>query len=133
MVVNLQFFGGRGSASGMGDSPEQKARREASELLKSNGFNRYDKIAYTDHSNAATDHYFKMQNDLQDGNTLKNRFSAKTGNEILDMVKEDRIRNAKRILSSDLSDKAATKEYGELEKRLKKIEEYVKQTSRRKR
>lgn len=133
MVVNLQFFGGRGSSSGLSDSPEQKARREANEFLKSKGIDRYDKIAYTDHSNASTDHYFKMQNDLQDGNTLKNRFSAKTGNEILDMVKEDRIRNAKRILSSDLSDKAATKEYGEIEKRLKKIEEYVKQTSRRKR
>lgn len=133
MVVNLQFFGGRGGSSGLGNSPEQKARREANEFLRSNGIDRYDKIAYTDHSNAATDHYFKMQNDLQDGNTLKNRFSAKTGNEILDMVKEDRVRNAKRILGSDLSDKAAVKEWGETEKRLKKIEEYVKHSSRRKR
>ena len=130
--MNLPFFGGRGGSSGLGDSPEQKARREANEFLRSNGIDRHDKIAYTDHSNVATDHYFKMKNDLQDGNTLKNRFSTKTGNEILDMVKEDRVRNAKRILGSDLSDKAAVKEWREMEKHLKKIEEYVKHTSRRK-
>lgn len=132
MVVNLQFFGGRGSSSGMGDSPEQKARREASELLKSNGINRYDKIGYKDYSTTAINHYNKMKDDLQDGNTLKSRFSEKTGNEILDAVKADRIRNAMRILGSDLSDKAATKEWRETEGRLKKIEEYVKQASRRK-
>lgn len=128
-------MGGRGASSGRSssksgvssrvDSPEQQARREANALLRQNGLSRYDRLKYGEYSATAVNHFNTMKADLENGKILKSRFSEKTAQEIVGKVKEEKLRNAKRILGADLSDKAAVKNYATTKARLDRIDEYA--------
>lgn len=124
-------MGGRGGSSGLsaGNSERQETLRQANAYLSSQGLSRYDRVPQTDYPTTVVNHYYKMREQLESGKALSDNFSKSTGNELLKMIREERIRSAKRVLGSDSDDKRAISEYKNQSKQYSEMEKYIRNKS----